>query len=393
MPQYLEDVFHNDPAAEVAAWSDKLSAWLADAALPLWWENGADRVNGGFHEKLRPDGKSATAPRRAHVQARQSIAYALAGNLGWSGPWRDAARHGLRYLNAHYRRGDGLFCKQVSPSGDVLNDAAPLYDQGFTLFAAAAVHQALPDHGELKHFAYDLTGRIESALHHKTGGYKECGKHPFQPKSHMPLMAAALLWRELDDAPLWNRLADGIAKLCLAHFLDPDTMLIYELYDRDWKVLADGSEKTIVPGHHFAWSQLIERWARVRGDEEAHVMALRMFEVGAQGVESERGVTLDRYGSDFNSVGGGASLWAQAERLTAALTFADADDENFRQFYFDNAISAMQALWPYLNARKRGLWHETMGEDGHFVEGDADAASLYHIVKSARALRDAVEKR
>ncbi|TWB31291.1 hypothetical protein FBZ91_12099, partial [Nitrospirillum viridazoti] len=38
--------------ADAAAVRGQLKAWLVEQAYPLWWEVGADRVNGGFHEKL-----------------------------------------------------------------------------------------------------------------------------------------------------------------------------------------------------------------------------------------------------------------------------------------------------------------------------------------------------
>ncbi|TWB29578.1 hypothetical protein FBZ91_12577, partial [Nitrospirillum viridazoti] len=37
---------------DAAAVRGQLKAWLVEQAYPLWWEVGADRVNGGFHEKL-----------------------------------------------------------------------------------------------------------------------------------------------------------------------------------------------------------------------------------------------------------------------------------------------------------------------------------------------------
>ena len=65
-------------ATEAAA----LTRWLFDAALPLWWELGADRVRGGFHEAISLEGKPLRRPHRARVIARQAFSYCEAGRLG-----------------------------------------------------------------------------------------------------------------------------------------------------------------------------------------------------------------------------------------------------------------------------------------------------------------------
>jgi hypothetical protein len=52
-PAPVEAAAMSDVTAETAA----LKRWLFDAALPLWWEQGADRVRGGFHEAITLDGK------------------------------------------------------------------------------------------------------------------------------------------------------------------------------------------------------------------------------------------------------------------------------------------------------------------------------------------------
>jgi mannose/cellobiose epimerase-like protein (N-acyl-D-glucosamine 2-epimerase family) len=116
-------------------------AWLLEAALPLWWSVGANHDGGGFLEALDADGRPAllTAPRRARVQARQAFVYATAGALGWNGPWRKAARHGLGFLTEHYLRGPGSVAKSVSPDGTPCDDALMLYEQAFAILATPAM--------------------------------------------------------------------------------------------------------------------------------------------------------------------------------------------------------------------------------------------------------------
>ena len=105
---------------------DALKSWLLNDAYPLWWEAGYDHARGGFHEKLNLDGTPTEAPRGARVQPRQIFAYAVAGELGWDGPWRDAVQSGLDWYLVHYFRPDGLIRTLVAPDGSVLDDSVVL---------------------------------------------------------------------------------------------------------------------------------------------------------------------------------------------------------------------------------------------------------------------------
>ena len=96
---------------------ERLLNWLLNDALPIWWAIGADKTGGGFHEAIDHAGKPVLGERRARVQARQIFTYAVAGELGWSGPWREAVRHGLDYYIGRYRRPDGLFVNALQADG------------------------------------------------------------------------------------------------------------------------------------------------------------------------------------------------------------------------------------------------------------------------------------
>jgi mannose-1-phosphate guanylyltransferase / mannose-6-phosphate isomerase len=385
LPQ--EQPSSDEAESPLNGWCGKYADWLANSVLPLWWEAGADRKGGGWYERLGPDGKPKIEPRRAHIQARQSCVFAIAGELGWNGPWREAVRHGLSFLDTAFLRPDGFYRRLVSPDGKPEVDEATLYDQAFVLLAWAGAAKAGILAADMRVRARILREKIEAAMRYEKGGFKEFGAYPFQSKSHAPLMDAALAWREIDDTPEWNRLADDIGTHCITRLIDPDTMMLYDYYDENWKVLHDGSESTIHPGRHFLWSQLIIHWANLRNDENAKAMAQRLFEVGAQGVSEERNLTFDRYGADFNKVCDTARLWPQTERLRAALTFAKTADELFAMFYLENAKSAAESLWRYLEPAKPGLWHDRMLADGGFADEYAPATALHHLARVVVSLR------
>ena len=125
-------------AASLILARDSLKAWLTRHAYPLWWRAGADHAHGGFHDKLALTGAPVAGPKRARVQARQAICYALAPEFGWTGPSRQAAAHGVDFLISRHRRSDGLYLATVNQAGEAMDDVVDLYDQAFVLFAFAA---------------------------------------------------------------------------------------------------------------------------------------------------------------------------------------------------------------------------------------------------------------
>ncbi len=367
--------------ATLRATAAKLEAWLLEAALPLWWERGADRA--GFHELLALDGRPVEeSPRRMRVQARQSYVYALAGRLGWSGPWRQAAQHGLDALAARYRRADGSYRTLVAADGSVLDDTAMLYDQAFVLLATAT--------------AGGLAAKTEAETvlrllsRHDAGGFVENAPLAFQSNPHMHLLEAALAWAEVDAAGPWNGLADGIVALCLARFIDPERRALREFFDARWQPAAGPEGGIVEPGHQFEWAWLLERWARLRGDGAAAAAARDLYRVGAQGVDPARGVAVDRL-SDAPAVTQ-ARLWPQTERLKAALILSETADAGERAGYLADALAAAQALWRYLETPLAGLWRDKMLPDGSFVDEPAPASSLYHIACSIASLKSASER-
>lgn len=365
--------------------SDAFPAWLFDAALPLWWEQGADRVGGGFHEALALDGTAPAVPRRARVQGRQSFVFAEAARLGWTGPWREAAGHGLDYLNRRYRRPDGLFSTLVDANGAVVDRTAMTYDQAFALLAAAALYRLEPDPAH-KSFALTLLASVEKARRHPQGGFAEAGAEAFLSNPHMHLLEAALAWAEVDGDPAWSGLADEIAALALSRFLDPGSRMLKEYFAADWQAAAGEKGAVVEPGHQFEWAWLLERWARRKGDGRAHRAATMLFEAGTRGVDPIRKAAIDEMDDSGAPRRITARLWPQTERLKAALILRDGARGADRLAYEAQAQEAAQTLGRYLETPLKGLWRDKMLPDGSFVEEPAPASSLYHIICAVASL-------
>lgn len=366
----------NDALRQAA---DRLDDWLLSSALPLWWTEGADHQAGGFCEGLHLDGRPVRADRRARVQARQIYVYAKAGALGWGGPWREAVDHGLKFLFDGYFRPDGLVRALVAAQGAAVDETATLYDQAFTLFALAAAAKALPERTDLAAPALRLLRTLQADRRHAAGGFVEAGSQPFQANPHMHLLEAALAWSEVSDDPVWDELADEIAGLALARFIDPAGGFLREFFDAQWRPQGGEAGRLIEPGHQFEWAWLLDRWSRLRGRPEARLAAERLFAAGLRGIDPARGVAVNALWDDLSVRDADARLWPQTERLKATLTLTPDDP--------DEAVRAIGGLMKYLDLPIAGLWRDKLRPDGSFVAEFAPASSFYHIVCAIDVLR------
>ena len=354
-----------------AAWK----RWLLDDALPLWASNGVNPVNGSFRDAIGWDGEPVQTPLRARVQARQIYVFATAGALGWTGPWSERLQRGLNFIEAHYRRPDGLYRTTVDQEGSPLDDTAVLYDQAFFLFASASAQTVRPRTGEIEADALLHLDAIERQFAHPAGCFREADEaRPFQSNPHMHLFEAALAWEELGGSPRWGQMADRIAELCLSRFIDANTGALHEFFNARWELAAGPAGRIVEPGHQFEWAWLLKRWGEKRCHKRAVVAAARLFDIGiTYGVDAARGVAFNALDNEFVPLDPIARLWPQTERIKAALCLAG-DDR------VDQVAAACAGLKRYIDVTPMGLWRDHLKPDDTFVAEPAPASSFYHIV-------------
>lgn len=374
------------PAIEaLGEWASRYQQWLMTSALPLWWALGADHENGGFHELLDQDGRAPPAPRRARVQTRQSFVYAEAARLGWHGPSREAALHGMRFLRAHYLREDGLFRTLVDAGGRAIDNSATLYDQSFALLALAALSKVPgAPQGALEE-AVTLLDAVERTMRHDAGGFRENAASAYQSNPHLHLFEAALAWSEAQGGAVWDALANEIAALALSRFSDPDDGFLREHFTESWEPALGVRGRLVEPGHQFEWAWLLARWGRMHGNAEAEHTARRLFAAGVRGIDTVRNVAVDALNEDMTLRSSRARLWPQTERLKAALYLHAIGGEDS---YLTQALAAAESLWRYLDVPTRGLWRDALSPTNRFVEEPAPASSFYHIIGAVAALTD-----
>jgi len=379
--------------ASAARLRDELKAWALDHAFPLWWETGADHVQGGFFEKIALDGTPVEAPRRARVQPRQIYSYAVAGLLGWDGPWKQALEHGLDFYLSKYRRPDGFMRTLVASDGSPLDDKVDLYDQAFGLFGLAMASSVLPERTDLPALATGLRDALYAKLKHPMAGFEESVPRtlPLLSNPHMHLFEASLAWVEAGGDSGWRTMADEIAELALSKFIDPKSGGLREYYDGDWNPAPGVEGRIIEPGHQFEWAWLLLRWGKLAGRDDAIAAALRMIEIGdGPGVDPVRGVAIFALLDDMSVHDDIARLWAQTEQIKAGVLAAQVTGDTR---WWNTAANGAEALLKYFDVPVKGLWRDKLRADGTFVDEAAPASSFYHIVCAILELDRAVSAR
>lgn len=363
--------------------------WLFEAALPLWWEVGADRTNGGYFDRLDQQARSLPMPKRLRVQARQAFVYAEAGRLGWDGPWRDALSHGLDFMLSAFRRDDGLFRPSVTMEGTPLEGSPDLYDQAFVLFALAAGYAALGRPAELMIEAEALLDRLEQLLSHPERGFEEAQPRrlPLRSNPHMHMLEAMLAWVEVGGGARFSGHARAIAALATDRLIDPETGAVGEYFDGSWGFIG-GVEGTIrEPGHQFEWAYLLDRVDRILGcDHRSHVARLHDFGT-RHGVKDGRAIfAVDAAGRPLDA---SSRLWAQTERLRTMLMVAEATSAAGA---YAGAIETLGVIRRFFDVPVKGLWRDRVDASGEMLDEPAPASSFYHIMTGFAPLLGPIDR-
>lgn len=360
--------------------SVRLQAWLFEHALPLWWERGADRQAGGYHDRLGLDGKPvAGGARRVRVQARQAFVYAMAHRLGWEGPAGEAHRHGMAALR-RLRCADGLFRTAPDAPG-ALDGMGLLYDQAFALLAFSSAHAGF-DEANAEAEAVALVGRL-APFRHPLGGYAEAPGHvsPLFANPNMHLFESFQAWSAASPGPAWRALAAMERDLAVGRLIDGRAGVLGERFGPDWSPPSEAGDRVVWPGHLYEWAWLLLSWGEGGQDLAA---ALRLIEVAeAVGVDRGSGVVYFSLGEALSPLDAGGRLWAQTERLRAcAAAAARTGDVRL----WEAAAQAAEVMWRFFETPTRGLWRDRIDARGVFQEEPAPASSLYHVAGAIEGL-------
>jgi len=359
-----------------------LERWLFEAALPIWATAGRDAA-GGFFEKIAQDGAPIDGARRTRLVARQIFAFAAAREMGWDGPCDALIAHGLTFFRDRCLAPDGLCYSVVVHDGPPPQPEFDTYDHAFALFALAAATRAGHDPDMNARTAHAMLSAMRQGFAQPEAGFHE-GRPPVAPllaNPHMHLLEAALEWMEAAPADTeWGGLADELANLALARFVDSETGAIREEYDLDWTAWTDAPE-IVEPGHQFEWAWLLLRWGRLRRRADAQAAARRLADIAEMhGIDGD-GLVVNALDRTLGVTDADRRLWPQTERIKAHLALGDTG----------RAAAALATLPRHFKTRTPGLWVETLKAGGGVVEEPARGSSLYHIVCALREVARALQ--
>jgi len=367
----------------------KLFGWLRDEALPLWSTVGVDRANGGFVERIEPDGRLNADVRRARLVARQIYVFRTAYELGWNGPCLDLVQHGLTALREHHIGADDVVIPRYTPASGASEGGFDLYDQAFALFGLGHA-AALGATDELEEQAGRILTRMREGWQHDAGGFAESkpATAPLKANPHMHLLEAALAWSEVTGAAAWRELASEVAQLCVRRFLEPDTGALHEYFDTRWHIEDAGEQQVVEPGHQAEWAWLLMRWSAMSREKGVEQPAHRLFEIAeGPGLNARQARLINELDGALAPKWSWMRLWPQTERIKALVLFAEnAPTAAIRTDLERRLDQAVTGLLDFFDHPIAGSWWEHLAEDGQPVPEAARASSLYHIMGAAAEL-------
>ena len=374
----------------------RLRRWLDEDALPMWWEIGASKPDGGFYERIGQNAKPMLGDnRRSRVQPRQAYCYAAAGLNDWTGEWQKAVDHGLSWFDKVYRLENGLYGNLADTSGKLIDPTFDFYNQAFALFAAAQTAMVFPQRlDDMRERANSILKTLQDDYAHPVVGFEEANppSEPLCSNPHMHFFEAMLAWEKVDPEGSWYQLADDIAHLAMDKFIDPISGGLREFFDRDWNPMPGDKGRIMEPGHQFEWAWLLVRWGHLRNDTTAIIKAKRLFEIGQKyGICPRRKVAIMSLYDDFTVHDALARLWPQTEWLKAAVRLASVTHGEERHHYLESAMRAIGALQPFLDTPIAGLWFDKWPEDAPMLDEPAPASTFYHIVCAIYETQDVLK--
>ncbi|EJF90392.1 AGE family epimerase/isomerase [Bartonella tamiae] len=382
-----------DKMPQSGAYIPRVEHWLFEETLPLWSTRGVDEM-GGFHEALSFDGLPILREKRMRTMARQIYAFAMAGQMGWDGPYQDLIDHGIHFISRHGQLENGGFASHLSRNGEVINATQESYDQSCVLLALAHAHhighaKALPLAMEifsfLDHFltVKGTQGFLENTKTEKTKIYR-------RSNPHMHLLECFLAWYDVTGNTDYLQRATHIVNLFKSHFFDEDTWTLGEYFDNDWQRLDNADGDLCEPGHHFEWSSLLIDYSNKKHDPHSVKLAKKLYaSTIANGLNRATGLaynTISRHGMPVDTH---SRSWPQTEAIKAAIALDGNQGPDLKPEI--EARVGRLFRW-HIEAAPKGLWIDKISENGRSIAKDVPASIFYHMITALTQYREFIKK-
>ncbi|HEV7417419.1 MAG TPA: AGE family epimerase/isomerase [Tianweitania sediminis] len=379
-----------DRIVESGAWRKRVRHWLFEETLPLWCENGVDRVHGGFHEALTFDGRPVLKNKRVRTQARQIYAFAMAKQQGWTGDADKLIAHGIEHLALKARTVRGGFVRTLTVDGAVADPTEDAYDHSCVLLALAHAHAAgNKDAMRLGDATFDFLD--EHLEDHRLTGFLETseGKGLRRSNPHMHLLEAFLAWHQVTGKRAYLRRAARIVDLFRSSFFDADTWTLGEYFEDDWSRAVGEQGQWTEPGHHFEWASLLVDFAKASGQKDLIPFGRKLYASAvanglnratglAYGAVSRAGLPLDRM----------SRSWPQSEAIKAAIAL-DATGGPDLKPEIEQRVGRL-FRW-HIDPAPTGMWIDQIDEKGRASATEVPASIFYHLVSALTQYLDRVE--
>ena len=369
--------------------------WITHQALPLWSTAGFDATTDSFEERLTFDHQvEPDAPRRLMVQARQISVFARATIEGDFPAGADLAKRAGHAMIARYLEADGKpgWVFSVDRSGRVVDGTRDLYAHAFVIFALAwltrVANSPVVEDAIAKTLAFlDLAFADPVA-----GGYWDSlpRKDALRRQNpHMHLFEALIELAEVAPSPALIARCRALDGLALAHFLDPETWALREVFHDDWRVAPRGGQGSVEPGHQMEWAWLWARYAAISGDDRRSVVSGLINRALETGVDRIAGRIVDECGEDGVVRKHTSRSWPHAEALKAMMIEVPHARRDllgvYKRIYH-------RLLHKYCNSSLGGGWIDQLDDQDMRASTSMPASSLYHIYFGLKSIRTLLEQ-
>jgi mannose/cellobiose epimerase-like protein (N-acyl-D-glucosamine 2-epimerase family) len=363
--------------------------WAAEQALPLWAISGFQRSTGLFYERLSFDGTPIElAARRLMVQARQIATYSRAILQGYY-QHEFAIDRCLNTLRRRYSGSDGApgWVFSIGPTLQPADPTRDLYAHAFVLYALAWSYRLLNE-PYILHWAAELLEVLDRHFLLEDGSFADSippRDSVRRQNPHMHLLEAFLAMAEASGDGQYLERAGALAKFGLTHFLDPQTGLLLEELEADWKPRHPSGCNRVEPGHLFEWSWLLQELGRLSGGFFESEASRFLAFAADHGVEKGAGLIFDAVSETGAVLETHFRLWPHAEAVKAYEAGpSSAVIEN--QMQADRYLIRLFDV--FAPSRLYGGWFDRIGADGAPLVDHMPASSLYHLMGAIFAVTE-----
>ncbi|MBF0861932.1 mannose-6-phosphate isomerase [Gluconobacter kanchanaburiensis] len=363
---------------------------MKQSVLPMWSSAGFDSGRRLYHEKLDFHGRPLILPAsRLMVQARQIATFCRAALDGL----HDASAQALICLEEVtrlYRHTDGQpgWIFSVAPDGSPSGTQRDLYAHAFILYAHGCAYR-LSGSSAFLETARQTMLEIRRIFRADHGGFADevprSGAFRHQ-NPHMHLLEACLFLFEVSGDSFYLDEATALVRLAMEKLIQPDTGVLPETFEADWRSAEAFGKNRVEPGHLFEWSWLLGEYLRLNPSARDGEAVLRSADA-LFGFGMRHGMTgsavCDAVLDDGRPLENGTRIWPQTE-LCRLLVCRNERPEVLRQVsdnFFATFMSGPNAV------AGAALWIDRFDASGNATVTDVPASSLYHIYGAAREFR------